>query len=425
MGLWRRGKPAVVPETAGGALPAGPWQAPSAVEAKLFEAKTRSDWAGYLAVLARTSLFLADTRDHADSHPDTVTFIPHRHPQTGARYLAVFTEGMLPPPTPELVFHGGSLDWYARAWKESDPPWLAVNPGTPCEAFLPTSPERRADWRRHASQTHHHPHGELRTLHVGGPLQGPVAHGLACAALLFVKNGELWNAMAYHGGGYHSERDRLKEWWGITSREEWQQTQRDLLDADQVSPVWEYALGIRRTLARDFAGQVDVDLWRQAAEQTLRHRAAQAAEPRITPDGVTAAEPGHATRTEARITGVQRLIGRIARYEARFRADGILSENAFVPSVEAWDYGRASGMARWALGARYATLQEAEQAVTRAGYASQTNYRSWEEFSASYILGRCLHFDEEEFGTWYEDMLAAHRVLTTDPESPWLTIPWK
>lgn len=82
-------------------------------------------------------------------------------------------------------------------------------------------------------------------------------------------------------------------------------------------------------------------------------------------------------------------------------------------------------MARWGLGARYCTLEEAERAVVRAGRLSRFNYRSWEDFSAGYVLGRCLHFDEEEFGDWYGEMLDAHRLLTTHPDSPWLNIPFK
>lgn len=117
-------------------------------------------------------------------------------------------------------------------------------------------------------------------------------------------------------------------------------------------------------------------------------------------------------------------MGRIARYEARFRADGLLPEDGYVRTAEAWDYGRAAGMARWGLGARYGTLAEAEAAVIRAGRLVHTNYRSWADFSAAYILGRCLHFDEEEFGEWYETALTGHHVLMSDPASPWLTIPW-
>ncbi|WNF01196.1 DUF1266 domain-containing protein [Streptomyces luomodiensis] len=434
MGLWKTNK-SVVQQPVWGwqAWDWQRWQPPSAIEQQLLEAKSRGDWAGYLDVAGHADLFFADRRARADAHPDTVRFSPQWNPHLRAEYLALFTEGILPPPDPELVFQSMTLEWYASVWDEEEAPWIAINPGTPCEAYLPAAtPEARAVWRRHADDRdggtggcdHAHPHGRLRGLSVGGPSQGPVAHGLACAALLFVKNGELWNSMAHHGMGYNQEKRRLKEWWGVTCREEWASTQKRLLDADMVSPVWEFALGIRRSLAQDFAGAVELDHWRQVAERVLRHAAAEAAEPRLTPDGVLPARPGSAAEVEAQVAGVQRLIGRIARYEARFRADGLLADNAFVRSVEAWDYGRASAMARWGLSTRYCTPQEAEQAVVAAGRACRQNYRSWREFSAAYILGRCLHFDEEEFGRWYEDMLTAHRLLTTDPASPWLTIPW-
>ncbi|MFI2078525.1 DUF1266 domain-containing protein [Streptomyces triculaminicus] len=62
-------------------------------------------------------------------------------------------------------------------------------------------------------------------------------------------------------------------------------------------------------------------------------------------------------------------------------------------------------------------------AIERAGTAAQAAYDSWEEFCAGYVLGRCLHFDDEEFGPWYAEVLTAHRSLATDPESPWLTVP--
>ncbi|MEU5811691.1 DUF1266 domain-containing protein [Streptomyces sp. NPDC047718] len=55
-------------------------------------------------------------------------------------------------------------------------------------------------------------------------------------------------------------------------------------------------------------------------------------------------------------------------------------------------------MARWGLAARLCSLQEAEAAVVRAGRLAHAHHRSWEDFSAAYLLGRCLHFDGEEFG---------------------------
>ncbi|MET8010170.1 DUF1266 domain-containing protein [Streptomyces sp. NPDC005271] len=405
------------------------WQAPSAVEGELYEAKTRGDWSAYFDVLARTDLFVADSYARLQRRPDTVLLTPYWYPQVQANCLPVFTEGMLPAPHPETVFLSHSLGWFAKQWERNDPPWIVVNPGTPCETFFPTGPEHRALWSEHADRVSGsdgcgHPHLRLRALRVGGATEGPVAHGLACGALLSVKNGELWNSMAYHGRGYSYEKNLLKEWWGVTSRQEWQRTQELLLGAEMISGVWEFALSVRRSLALDFAGPVGVDHWRTVAERVLRRNAAESTEAKIGPDGVTTAEPRDLAEVEAQVTGVQRLIGRIARYEARFRADGLLAEGTFVRSVEAWDYGRASAMARFGLGARYCTLAEAEQAVLRASRAARSTYRAWEEFSAGYILGRCLHFDEEEFGTWYEDMVTAHRILTTDPASPWLTLSW-
>lgn len=190
------------------------------------------------------------------------------------------------------------------------------------------------------------------------------------------------------------------------------------------SGVWEFVLQLRRSMALDFAGPVDVDHWRQAAGNVVRRRAEATAEPRLSANGVAPGGTVTAAELEGQVSGVQRLIGRIARYEARFRADGLLPEGGFVRSVEAWDYGRASAMARWGLAARLCSLQEAEAAVVRAGRLVQFNYRSWEDFSAAYVLGRCLHFDEEEFGEWYETVLATHRALTTDPASPWRTLDW-
>ena len=75
---------------------------------------------------------------------------------------------------------------------------------------------------------------------------------------------------------------------------------------------------------------------------------------------------GPRPESEARVEGVQRLIGRITRY---------------------WDLGRASKMARWGLGARFGMLAEAESAVIRAGRAASLSCKSRQDFSAGYILG--------------------------------------
>ncbi|MGW8377614.1 DUF1266 domain-containing protein [Streptomyces sp. ODS28] len=396
------------------------WVAPTDVEQALYDAKVRGDWDAYFATLGRELLYFEVVREKAEDGGIYPVFT--RLPRTKESWWPVYTAGMLPAPGPDQVFHSETLRWLARTWRKSDPPFLVVNPGSPCEAYLPAAPPQSDAWARHQSEV---PlldlPRRLRTLRVGGPLHGPVAHGLACSAQLSVKNRLIWNAMAWHGTGYIDERRMLKEWWGIHDREEWAETLRRLQEADMVSPVWEFVLGLRRSLARDFGGHVDTEYWRQAAARVLRGRASEVV---ITPDGVTS-DPRPESEVEAQIVGVQRLIGRITRYEARFRADGLLEGDQFVRSADAWDLGRASAMALWGLGARYCTLEEAERHVITAGRHCAREYHSWKDLSVGFALGRCLHFDEEEFGSWYEEMREAHHILTSDPGSPWLNIPFR
>ncbi|MFF6993487.1 DUF1266 domain-containing protein [Streptomyces sp. NPDC008313] len=384
----------------------------------------RGDWAGYYATLAKTRLYFQVHRDKVDADPDF--YYPHdaHDPRTGARWRVVFTDGMLPAPQPDLVFAQVSLFWLSGDWNAHRPPTLVINPGSPSEAVLPYGPPHSTEWSQIAQRLGDQSFGmRLRGLAIGGVLHGPVAHGLACGALLCVNNGSLWNTLAWHGSGYQGERTRLREWWGITTREQWQHHLRSLLACEASSPVWEFALRLRRSIARDFGGHVDVGYWRQAVGDVLRGRPEGSVV--LTPEGVSKTEPRSGPAIDAQIEGVQRLIGRITRYEARMRADGVLDENRYVTSVDAWDLGRASKMARWGLGARFGTMQEAEAAVVQAGRTASLSYRSWQDFSAGYILGRCLHFDDEEFGDWYETMASAHRILMSDPGSPWLNLPFQ
>ncbi|MFE5915894.1 hypothetical protein [Streptomyces sp. NPDC056468] len=48
--------------------------------------------------------------------------------------------------------------------------------------------------------------------------------------------------------------------------------------------------------------------------------------------------------------------------------------------------------------------------------------------SAPGTRARLLHgvqFDNDKFGSWYEDMVTVHRILMADPGSPWLNIPFR
>ncbi|GAA0925213.1 DUF1266 domain-containing protein [Nonomuraea longicatena] len=386
-------------------LPQGEWQPPSETERDLYAAKLRGDWPGYFDVLAVADLWHAMPRAFVEANPGRRRYTPTPWGH-GPGVLVFLTSGMLPHPEPDPVFFTVDLGDLVEDWSHHDV-WLAVNPGSPCEAYFPATPEHRRRWRWHADAAEGHSRkGRLRTLWSGGVLHGPLAHGLACGALLCVANGSFWNAMGWHGRGFNAERRRLSEWWGIRSRQDWQLRQKELLADDVGDSLWETVLGVRAAMARELGGHVEVDHWRQVTEGLLRSRG---------PDGPA---------PDRLVAGAQRVIGRITRYEARFRADGLLRPGGFVGSVDAWFYGRAAKMARWGLGARYCSVEEAEEAVLEAGRLSRLAYSSWEAFSAGYVLGRCLHFDDEEFGHWYADMLAAHRTLTTDPDSPWLNIPF-
>lgn len=177
-----------------------------------------------------------------------------------------------------------------------------MNPGSPAEAYLTTGPADLARWRAHwdAATSWGLAPGAVHALHTGGPLHGPVARGLAVGAHLAVTNGEFWNALAYHGSGYTRERERLRGLWGITTREEWLDVLHRMLNAEIVSPVWEFVLRVRRMLASDFAGPVDVEHWRHAAEASLRRSAERAAEPQLTPTGSRSPSRAPPPRSRAR-----------------------------------------------------------------------------------------------------------------------------
>ncbi|RKN42348.1 DUF1266 domain-containing protein [Streptomyces hoynatensis] len=385
------------------------WQPPTAVEQGLYEAGLRGDWQAFFSVLAATDLFFPMSRELADAVPHSLRFSPFRDPHVEGLCLPVFTRGMLPPPSGAQVFERGDLGGLAKAWPRPVR-WLAINPGTPLETFLPAEPKR---WRRHARNAP--AESPLKTLWTGDR-HGPLAHGMACGALLLVNNGSIWNHLGWQNGGYTEEKELLASWWGVSGRDDWLAIQERLLNGDVISPAWEFVLRVRQAMIKEYGAVPGAVQWRETAERVLLSRTAELVDQTGRPPDFD---------LDADIALVQDLIGRILRYEARFRADGLLDADAGVRSVLAWDFGRASCMARWGLGARYCDLAETERAVLRAGAGARRVYRSWPDFATGYILGRCLHFDGEEFGEWYAEMVAAFRILATDPESPWLSVPWE
>ncbi|SEL37383.1 Protein of unknown function [Rhodococcus maanshanensis] len=111
---------------------------------------------------------------------------------------------------------------------------------------------------------------------------------------------------------------------------------------------------------------------------------------------------------------------RVSRYESRFRADNLIPPDGFVTSLLAYDYGRATNMARWGYVAEYCDQPTAERWIAAVSTAARERFVSWHDFSASYILGRVIRFDGDGYMSYYKRVLDGHRVLTSQSDSPWL-----
>lgn len=386
------------------------WNAPTRVEQLLYEESRGDDPDVYLAVVARAGLYHPVSLVHTARDPAKRRLLITQS-DAGHTTLAVYTQGVLPRPHPYVVYEFVTLRTLADVCPE-DVDVLAVNPGTPCAAYYAVNRTERRNWRDlHDEYFDPSWHGDQLITQQVEPVEPTLLHGLACGAHLSYANGNAWNVLDWHGPGYSTVVEMLEESWGIRIREDWLDLRERLLQR-VVSPWhWDFVLGARNRIAAENGPRVDPADWRAVVEATVRRDAAD--------------DPVPDEELDAFVAHLRGLVGEVLRYEARFRADELLHEGEFVRSVAAWDLGRASKMARWGRGARYATQAEMYRTLEVASRESRAVDSSWREFSVGYILGRCLHFDEEEFGSWYTEVRDAHQLLTTHPESPWLTVPFE
>jgi hypothetical protein len=234
-----------------------------------------------------------------------------------------------------------------------------------------------------------------------GPFFGPLAHGFACGAHIPIHNAQAWNALVDPVGGCQETRDSLRDSWGITTPQGWREQADRLLAGENIGPETDLLLQLRRDMLGRY-GRCDLPAWRDAIDRWAQ---------------VRNAEP-------VMVRGLTDTAGMIIRYEARFRADGLLPPNGIVNSVLGYDFGRAVNMARLGFGARFCDYRAAESIVLRAGELTRQYYVSWADFGAGYALGRVLRFDNEEYGHMYESVLGPHRMLMHDQASPWRHIPF-
>ncbi|MGA5062341.1 DUF1266 domain-containing protein [Streptomyces exfoliatus] len=378
-----------------------PWIPPSEIEQLLHEAGLRGDEAEQIRILAGAELFIAAPRAEVDAEPDAVYWRPQQVAK-GLVVRQVLTRGMLPPWHPDWVFHRITLRWAAEFGWRDPRVLLAVNGGTPGQFLLPTTPEHRAWWLRAYRENERGTDDRFAALR-HGPLLGPLAFGLACGAHLAFRNGVPWNDVGSVFTGYTDELESLRDAWGVTDRAGWRKQLDALLDGRNSPPEPDFALRVREEL-RIGRGEVpSADEWRETAA-------------------------GHAQdlgASPSSVRHIEELVRRILRYEARFRADGLLPPQGRVLKTIAYDYGRAVNLARWGLSARFCAPPEAEQAIVHAGALARSAYGSWQDYAAGYALGRVLRFDGEEYGHFHEQCVAAHRVLTEHEGSPWRHIPWR
>lgn len=238
----------------------------------------------------------------------------------------------------------------------------------------------------------------------GGPFYGPLAHGFACGAHLPVHHSNPWNALDDPVQTYQDNREVLADSWGVTTAEDWGRQVNYLLGGLNIGTETDAVLNVRRTLIRQL-GHYDLPSWQEGVRRWCRWQ--------------KSSDEDTAEMVET--------VGVVTRYEARFRADGLLAPNgpnSIVNSVFGYDFGRAVNMARWGFGGRFCDYRAAESVVLRAGELCRQHYSSWADFSAGYALGRVIRFDNEEYGHMYVSVCGPHRLLMSDRSSPWWHIPF-
>ncbi|MFJ9568419.1 DUF1266 domain-containing protein [Streptomyces bacillaris] len=353
-------------------------------------------------VLARTRLYVLVARLHADIPGWTAPLPTIRDGATRRTCVPVLTPGMVPPWHPEWVFRAVSLGELARNWPY-DVRRLAVNHGTPYAAMVDARPRQLKAWLRADERTGGPEHGVLLT-DGGGPLHGPLAHGLALGAHLAVTNGLIWNRLGAAYEEYAGDRDRLRDPWGIQHRAAYRDRLASLMERQLVGRVQESVLHVRRTLTVRLGRTPTREEWAEAVARMFP-------------------VPGAHDRTVA-----DRALDHIPRYEERLRADGALAPDGRVDTLAAFDLGRAVNVVRLALGARYTDPYEAEQDVLRIGELARQAYPSWADFSLGYLMARLVHRAEDDgpeaAESTYRQSLTEHRTLTEDPAGPYRNLPW-
>ena len=376
------------------------WLPPTEQAQHMLEAKNRGDTDAYLRWLAGSPLYMAMSKQEADdrlagsSRVNSVTFREHEQ-----EFMQAFSLGGLPQVEDEYIFYSASLNWILETWSKLD--WrIAFHAKMATEMRF--SATELAAWAEKNPESIFRPedNGNELIMLRGGPLHGRLAHALACGIHLAVRNAAIWNSLGTIYTGYLDDMRLLRQWWGIATAEDWQPEMDALLEGRNSDPAASLVLDLRRQLVSQHQISVDSHIWGEVVTSWCQQNGIE----------------------DATVQTLLGLVERISRYEERFRGDGLLPPGDFIKSIRGYDYGRAVNMARWGLAARFCDHATAEKLVLRAGELCHSEYDSWVDFSAGYILGRALRFDDGEFGEWYQGEHMRHVMLTDRRDSPWRNI---
>ena len=328
------------------------------VEQRLLEALKRGDLEGYLRALSDTHVLVFGSRRLADAGVDDPK-APLGLVQDIGGQRKVYAV------TPDqTVDPGPHFVYHAMTLRTllrrcAPLTWqLVVNQGSDHEGRIPV--KKLAAW------VDNHPeeirpfsdYGDRLTASERWPRDGALAAALACGAHLAVQNEVPWNAIGHVYNDYPADLRLLREGWRISEYEHWRAAVEGLLD------------GTGEAAARP-----------------------------VDPEAVA----GHLTA---------------------LRADGIWEPDGPEqgPDVHAWNLGRAVNLARWGAATKLCDPDEARDTVRRVGRIAAETYRDWRDYSAGYVLGRLLHFGDEDRSRFYAPVRRVHRILAEDPASPWRTL---
>ncbi|MEJ2868520.1 DUF1266 domain-containing protein [Actinomycetospora sp. OC33-EN08] len=316
----------------------------------------------------------------------------------GRLYLDVWTEGCVPTPAAEEALLCTDVAWYAEV---DAPISLVVDEGRPQQTTVDVADVRRWATRRTPRPVDAATH-RLRAL-VPVTDEGPLTHGLACAAHHAVMTGTPWNRLGPRGLDRLATRRSLRDAWGFHGARDWQAALDALAEPWSSGP--DTVLHLRRQLGD--GAFVPADAVREVVEADVN----------VERNG---------RETTDRVLDELR---RIEAYEEYLREHDVLARWEQVHTLLAWDLGRGAMLARWGLDADWCDETTARWQVERFGTLARRYFDSWTEFGASYVLGRALwSADQVDHLDWstldLADSVRPFTVLTSDPASPWRTVPF-